>query len=52
MDEDMHGPQGNWPFYVIVPGMVSGVVGSFWLIIKGALGLFGRTRPKEPSRQQ
>ena len=34
---------GTWVFYVIAPVILSGVVASLWWIVKGAIGVFGRT---------
>ena len=34
---------GTWAFYVIAPLILCGVVASFWLIVKGAIGVFGPT---------
>ena len=34
---------GTWIFYVIAPVILCGFVFSLWWIIKGALGVFGRT---------
>jgi hypothetical protein len=45
-------------FYMLVPGLLGGIVASLWLIFRGALGVFGhrdaetRTRPKAPRSQQ
>jgi hypothetical protein len=49
---DMHKPGGNWAFYVIVPMMFSGTLASLWLIVKGAMGLFGHTGAKAPRRRE
>jgi hypothetical protein len=40
---EAHQYGGTWVFYVIVPLMLCGVVASLWLIVKGAIGVFGRT---------
>jgi hypothetical protein len=45
-------PRASWLFYVIVSGTLCGTAASLWLIVRGALGVFGRTRPKAPSRRQ
>ena len=34
---------GTWAFYVIAPLILCGVVASFWLIVKGAIGVFAPT---------
>ena len=52
----MSGSRGSWLFYVIGPGLVGGLAASLWLIVRGALGVFGggsdrtatRTRRKAP----
>ena len=41
MPEAHHG--GTWVLYVIAPLILCGVVAGFWLIVKGAIGVFGRT---------
>ena len=33
---------GTWAFYVIAPLILCGVVASLWLIVKGAIGVFGQ----------
>jgi len=38
---EVHQYGGTWIFYVIAPLMLCGVVASLWLIIKGAIGVFG-----------
>lgn len=40
------GSRGSWQFCVIVPVLVCGTVASLWQIVRGALGVFGRTGPK------
>jgi hypothetical protein len=34
---------GTWAFYVIAPLILCGVVASLWLIVTGAMGVFGQT---------
>jgi hypothetical protein len=38
------GTWGTWAFYLIAPVILCGVVASLWLIVKGAIGVFGQTR--------
>jgi hypothetical protein len=37
------GTWGTWAFYLIAPVILCGVVASLWLIVKGAIGVFGQT---------
>jgi hypothetical protein len=46
---DAHRYGGAWVFYVIAPVMLCGVLACLWLIIRGALGIFGQT-PQEVRR--
>jgi len=41
--EATHQYGGTWVFYVLAPVILCGVVASFWLIVKGAIGVFGPT---------
>ena len=34
---------GTWAFYLITPLILCGVVASLWLIVTGAIGVFGQT---------
>src|SRR5215469_2334757 len=47
---DAHRYGGAWVFYLIAPVMLCGVLFCLWLIIRGALGVFGQTTPQEVSR--
>ena len=40
---EVHQYGGTWIFYVIAPIILCGFVFSLWWIVKGALGVFGRT---------
>ena len=40
---ELHQYGGTWVFYVIAPIILCGVVASLWWIVKGAIGVFGRT---------
>jgi hypothetical protein len=40
---EAHQYGGTWAFYVIAPLILCGVVASLWLIVKGAIGVFGQT---------
>ena len=40
---EVHQYGGTWAFYVIAPLILCGVVASLWLIVKGAIGVFGQT---------
>jgi hypothetical protein len=40
---EAHHIGGTWAFYVIAPLILCGVVASLWLIVKGAIGVFGQT---------
>ena len=42
---EIHQYGGSWIMYVIVPVIFFGVVASLWLIVRGAIGVFGR-RPR------
>lgn len=37
----------TWAFYVIAPLILCGVVASLWLIVRGAIGVFGQTGSSE-----
>ena len=39
---EAHQYGGTWIFYVIAPVILCGVVASLWLIVKGAIGVFGQ----------
>jgi hypothetical protein len=39
---EAHHYGGTWAFYVIAPVILCGVVASLWLIVKGAIGVFGQ----------
>ena len=39
---EVHQTGGTWIFYVVAPVILCGVVASLWLIVKGAIGVFGR----------
>ena len=45
---EVHQYGGTWAFYVIAPLILCGIVASLWLIIKGAIGIFGKTSRGEP----
>jgi hypothetical protein len=40
---EAHHIGGAWALYVIAPVILCGVVASLWLIVKGAIGVFGQT---------
>ena len=40
---EVHQTGGTWIFYVVAPVILCGVVASLWLIVKGAIGVFGRS---------
>src|SRR5215467_8104363 len=40
---DVHQYGGTWVFYVVAPVVLCGVVACLWWIVKGAIGVFGRT---------
>lgn len=37
----------TWAFYVVAAVVLCGFVASLWLIVKGAIGVFGQTRGSE-----
>ena len=39
---EAHQYGGTWAFYVIAPLILCGVVAFLWLIVKGAIGVFGQ----------
>ena len=39
----LHNHGGTWIFYAIVPVIFFGVAAALWLIVRGAIGLFGQT---------
>jgi hypothetical protein len=40
---ETHQYGGTWAIYVIAPLLLGGIVASLWLIVKGAIGVFGQT---------
>jgi len=40
---ETHQHVGTWALYVIAPLILCGFVASLWLIVKGAIGVFGQT---------
>ena len=42
---EIHQYGGSWIMYVIVPVILFGIVASLWLIVRGAIGVFGQ-RPR------
>ena len=40
---EVHPYGGTWALYMIAPVILCGVVASLWLIVKGAIGVFGWT---------
>src|SRR6516225_14756 len=40
---EVHQYGGTWVLYVLAPVILFGVVASLWLIVKGAIGVFGQT---------
>ena len=40
---EVHQYGGTWVLYVLAPVILCGIVASLWLIVKGAIGVFGQT---------
>jgi hypothetical protein len=46
-----HDYGNTWVVYLLVPLIVSGILAGLWLIVQGAIGLFGPTRPEGHDRR-